>query len=341
MFGLFVFAALVFLLVALTGQPTRSRGNSDGETERLTPSCAHVAHDFAAGEVHVGAAADNLVHAVALGLKRVNELHPVRLLAWALSVLQTEPWEPRTASRRFRASPRRGPGDTCLPACPASARSPAAPSSTTYSAFVLVWPISMTVKPLAFSRTHYFLGQYVKPSSTRSGRISIPTRHTFHCVRKNQPRRSCVPTDAVRMVGARADHPAAVDVRHRPDHRPCQRRAAIGGPTRRGCRRRARRPAGRRRPRGGADPRRLPRLAGRHRRGVASGVPDGGGQRRAGARRRADGPVHGAGGRRGAGAHLPRPGRRGQPAPAARLPVRHRADDRLRLRAAGQHPDLG
>ena len=37
------------------------------------------------------------------------------------------------------------------------------------------------------------------------------------------------------MVGARADRPAAVDVRHRPDHRPRQRRATTGGRTRPGC----------------------------------------------------------------------------------------------------------
>ena len=44
------------------------------------------------------------------------------------------------------------------------------------------------------------------------------------------------------MVGARSDRAAAVDVRHRPAHRPRQRRATTGGRTRRGSGRR--RPAG-------------------------------------------------------------------------------------------------
>ena len=69
--------------------------------------------------------------------------------------------------------------------------------------------------------------------------------------------------------------------------------------------------------------------------------PDGAGQRRAGPRRRVDRTVHPGGRHRRAGSHLPGARRRGQPASAARLPVRHRADDRLRLRAAGGDPDLG
>ena len=67
------------LLVALPVCRTRSRGNSDGVPRPLTPACAHVAHDFAAGELHIGAAADNLVHSVPLSLKRLDEFHSVRL----------------------------------------------------------------------------------------------------------------------------------------------------------------------------------------------------------------------------------------------------------------------
>ena len=47
------------------------------------------------------------------------------------------------------------------------------------------------------------------------------------------------------------------------------------------------------------------------------------------------------GGRRAAGPHLSRPGRHGEPAAAARLPLRHAVDDRLRVRAAGDHAELG
>ena len=52
-------------------------------------------------------------------------------------------------------------------------------------------------------------------------------------------------------------------------------------------------------------------------------------------------PFHDAGGCRAAGARLPGAGRRGEPAAAARVPLRHGADDRLRLRAAGRRPRPG
>ena len=65
------------------------------------------------------------------------------------------------------------------------------------------------------------------------------------------------------------------------------------------------RPAGRRRRRGGAHPRRLPGLAGRHRHRGRQRAADGGGQRRAGARRRSDGALDRARRHRRAGPHLP------------------------------------
>ena len=101
-------------------------------------------------------------------------------------------------------------------------------------------------------------------------------------------------------------------------------------------RRRARRAAGRRRHRRRPHPRRVSGLAGRHRHRRRQRGADRRGQRRAVARRRADGPLHRPRGRRGAGPRLSGPGRRGEPPPTARLPVRHAADDRLRLRAAGR-----
>ncbi len=100
-------------------------------------------------------------------------------------------------------------------------------------------------------------------------------------------------------------------------------------------------PAGRGRCRGRAHPRRVPVLAGRHRRRGRRRGAGRRGQRRAGARRRADAPLHHPAGRGPAGTRVPRPGRRGQPAPAARVPVRHAADDRFRVRPAGGHADLG
>ncbi|MFC4895855.1 cobaltochelatase subunit CobN [Streptosporangium amethystogenes subsp. fukuiense] len=62
---------------------------------------------------------------------------------------------------------------------------------------------------------------------------------------------------------------------------------------------------------------------------------------RTGPRRRADGAVHGA--RRGLrrGARLPRARRSGEPGPVARLPLRHGAAHRVRLRTARAHPGLG
>ena len=54
------------------------------------------------------------------------------------------------------------------------------------------------------------------------------------------------------------------------------------------------------------------------------------------------GPLDCPRGRRGAGTHLPGAGRRREPPPTAtRLPVRHAADDRLRLRPAVDHTQLG
>ncbi len=150
---------------------------------------------------------------------------------------------------------------------------------------------------------------------------------------------------AVVMVGdsadSIADRPAVVDIRYRPDHGPCQRRRlSVGEPVSAG-RRRTRRTRRRRRHRRGPHPRRLPRLAGRHRRTGGRRRADRRGQRRAVPGRRADGPFHDARGCRAAVARLPGAGRGGEPAAAARVPLRHVVDDRLRLLTAGDHPELG
>ena len=158
------------------------------------------------------------------------------------------------------------------------------------------------------------------------------------------------PAAAHRQPGARTreegtpwrQHPAAVDVRHRP---------ALGARVGRGLP--ARQPGPHRPPRTcrpcwtaptwsscgcSAAPAPGTRAWTRVR---ATGAAGGGARRRAGPRRRADGAVHGARGRRRGGARLPGARRPGQPRPAARLPVRHGPAHRARLRRRPRAADVG
>ena len=146
-------------------------------------------------------------------------------------------------------------------------------------------------------------------------------------------------TCAAHHAGSRPGDPAAVHLGHRP---------AVGARVR--CRLAPREPeprhgparAARPRRRGrGPRPRRAPVLGGgdRHRPRLRQAGRRA--RRRAGAGRGDDGAVDGPRGRRGAGAHLPRAGRPGEPRAAARLPVRHRAAHRPGLRTARRAAELG